>query len=86
MVTGLYRYLRNPMYAAVIAVILGQAVLFSDGRLIGYGALFWLVCHLFVVAYEEPTLALTFGSEYTSYRAHVPRWIPRLVPWRTHGG
>jgi protein-S-isoprenylcysteine O-methyltransferase Ste14 len=85
-VTGLYRYLRNPMYAAVIAVILGQAVLFSDGRLIGYGALFWLVCHLFVVAYEEPTLALTFGSEYTSYRAHVPRWIPRLVPWRTHGG
>ena len=84
-VTGLYRYLRNPMYAAVVAVILGQAVLFGDGRLIGYGALFWLVCHLFVVAYEEPTLALTFGSAYASYRANVPRWIPRLVPWRVQG-
>ena len=81
-VTGLYRYVRNPMYVAVIAVILGQAVLFGDVRLIGYGALFWLACHLFVVAYEEPTLERTFGPEYSSYRANVPRWVPRLLPWR----
>jgi protein-S-isoprenylcysteine O-methyltransferase Ste14 len=54
--TGLYCYVRNPMYVSVLAVILGQALQFGDWRLVVYGALFWLVCHLFVLGYEEPTL------------------------------
>src|SRR4030095_6144765 len=66
-VTGLYRHVRNPIYLAVVAIILGQAVLFSDFRLVLYGALLWLGFHLFVVAYEEPTLQDTFGSEYEAY-------------------
>ena len=82
-VTGLYRYVRNPMYVAVAAAILGQAILLGDWRLLIYGGLFWLACHVFVVAYEEPTLARTFGAEYEAFRANVPRWIPRLMPWRT---
>jgi protein-S-isoprenylcysteine O-methyltransferase Ste14 len=81
-VTGLYRYVRNPMYVSVLAVILGQAILFADWRLLPYGALFWLACHLFVITYEEPTLAATFGAAYEGYRANVPRWLPRLTPWR----
>jgi len=81
-VTGLYRYVRNPIYIAVVAVILGQALLFGDERLLSYGALFWLACHVFVVTYEEPTLKRTFGMEYETFLANVPRWIPRLTPWR----
>ena len=81
-VTGLFRYVRNPIYIAVVAVILGQALLFGDGRLLWYGALLWLAFHVFVVIYEEPTLEQTFGAEYDSFRANVPRWIPRLTPWR----
>ena len=81
-VTGLYRYVRNPMYVAVVAAILGQAVLFGAWGLILYGALFWLACHAFVVVYEEPTLERTFGAEYESFRANVPRWLPRFTPWR----
>src|SRR5262249_58833707 len=80
--TGLYRYVRNPMYVAVVAVILGQALLFSDWRLLWYAALFWLTCHIFILVYEEPTLKQTFGAEYEDFRANVPRWIPRLTPWR----
>jgi len=80
-VTGLYRYVRNPMYLAVAAIILGQGLLLADERLIVYAALFWISCHLFVVAYEEPTLRQTFGAEYEAYRANVPRWIPRRTPW-----
>ncbi len=80
--TGLYRYVRNPIYVAVVAVILGQALLFGDGRLLWYGALFWLACHVFVVVYEEPTLERTFGAEYAAFRANVPRWMPRLTPWQ----
>jgi protein-S-isoprenylcysteine O-methyltransferase Ste14 len=81
-VTGPYRYVRNPMYIAVVAIIFGQAFLFGDGHLLWYGALFWLACHLFVVMYEEPTLKRIFGMEYETFRANVPHWIPRLTPWR----
>jgi len=80
-VTGLYRYVRNPMYVAVAAIILGQALLFGDWRLFVYGALFCLVCHLFIIAYEEPTLQKSFGPEYELFQANVPRWIPRLTAW-----
>jgi protein-S-isoprenylcysteine O-methyltransferase Ste14 len=70
------------MYVAVIAIILGQAVLFGDWRLVVYGAVFWLATHLFVVTYEEPKLEQMFGAEYEAFRAGVPRWIPRMTPWR----
>ncbi len=82
-VTGLYRHVRNPMYVAVVAVILGQAILFGDGRLMTYGVFMWLAFHAFVLTYEEPVLAQSFGAEYEDFRANVPRWIPRLTPWRT---
>jgi len=82
-VTGLYRYVRNPIYVALVAVILGQAILFGDQRLLWYGVLLWLSFHAFVVGVEEPTLVSEFGSEYEDFRANVPRWIPRLTPWRT---
>jgi len=84
-VRGLYLYVRNPMYVANLAVILGQALLFGDWRLVLYAALFWVACHVFVVAYEEPALAQTFGPEYQAFRANVPRWIPRLTAWRNDG-
>jgi protein-S-isoprenylcysteine O-methyltransferase Ste14 len=82
-VTGLYRYVRNPMYVAVVAVILGQGILFGDWRLLIYGGLMWLAFHAFVLAYEEPVLAESFGAQYEDFRANVPRWVPRLSPWRT---
>jgi protein-S-isoprenylcysteine O-methyltransferase Ste14 len=82
-VTGLYRYVRNPIYVAVVAVILGQGILFGDWRLLAYGAFMWLAFHLFVLAYEEPVLAESFGAQYEDFRANVPRWIPRLFPWRS---
>jgi protein-S-isoprenylcysteine O-methyltransferase Ste14 len=80
-VTGLYRYVRNPIYVAVVAIIVGQALLFGVSGLVLLGAVFWLAFHLFVVAYEEPTLQGTFGAEYEVYRANVPRWVPRVTPW-----
>ena len=82
-VTGLYRYVRNPIYVALVAIILGQALLMGDWRLIVYGALLWLFFHVFVVAYEEPTLELTFGREDEAFPAAVPRWIPRMTPLRS---
>ena len=81
-VTGSYRFVRNPMYVAVLALVFGQALWFSDPGVLGYGLGLWLVVHLFVVGYEEPTLRRTFGARYDAYRGAVRRWIPRLTPWR----
>jgi protein-S-isoprenylcysteine O-methyltransferase Ste14 len=81
-VQGLYRYVRNPMYVAVAALILGQGLLFGNLPVLEYGAAVWLAFHVFVLAYEEPTLRATFPEEYARFCAHVPRWIPRLRPWQ----
>ena len=55
--------------------------LLSLAALLAYGLAVWLVVHLFVVGYEEPTLLRAHGDEYAAFRANVPRWIPRLRPW-----
>src|SRR5262245_22296210 len=57
-----------------------SGVLFADWHLLGYGALIWLFFHIVVIAYEEPTLCQSYGAEYESYCANVPRWLPRLTP------
>ena len=82
-VTGLYRYVRNPMYIAVVSAILGQGLLFGNVTLLEYGGLVWLVFHIFVLVYEEPALRASFGPEYKMFCAAVPRWVPRLTPWRS---
>jgi protein-S-isoprenylcysteine O-methyltransferase Ste14 len=81
-VTGWYRYVRNPMYVAVVSIILGQGLLFGNVAVLEYGAGAWLVAHLFVLAYEEPTMRSTFSEEYKQFCTNVPRWIPRLTAWR----
>lgn len=81
-VKGLYRFVRNPMYVAVVSIVLGQALFFGSLAVLAYGVCAWLPMHIFVVLYEEPTLRRTFAAEYEEYCAHVPRWIPRLTPWK----
>ena len=80
---GLYRYVRNPMYLAVGAIVVGQALLLGRAVLLAYGALFAVLVEAFVRWYEEPTLARRFGARYEAYRQAVPRWWPRTRPW--HG-
>jgi len=81
-ITGFYRYVRNPMYVSVVSAILGQGLVLGNMWLLKYSGLVWLLFHLFVLGYEEPTLRDTFGSEYEAFCTGVPRWIPRLTPWR----
>jgi protein-S-isoprenylcysteine O-methyltransferase Ste14 len=81
-VGGLYRYVRNPMYLAVTAAILGQALLLWQPVLLVYAAAVWLTCALFVIGYEEPALRRQFGARYETYRRNVPAWLPRSRPWR----
>lgn len=79
---GLYRYVRNPMYLAVVAAITGQALMLGQSILLGYAVAVWITTAAFVRCYEEPALARQFGAQYQAYRRGVPAWRPRTRPWK----
>jgi protein-S-isoprenylcysteine O-methyltransferase Ste14 len=81
-VTGVYRFVRNPMYLSVLTIILGQALLFGSWGLVIYAVIVFAAVVAFVKAYEEPTLTDRYGEQYLDYRRNVRGWWPRLTPWR----
>jgi protein-S-isoprenylcysteine O-methyltransferase Ste14 len=81
-VRGLYWYVRNPMYLAVLTVITGQALLLSRPVLLSYAAAVAAAFIAFVHGYEQPTLARRYGAQYQAYRRAGPGWWPRLPPAR----
>jgi protein-S-isoprenylcysteine O-methyltransferase Ste14 len=81
-VEGAYRHVRNPMYVAVLALVLGQVFLFASWGLFAYLVVLGLTVHAFVRTYEEPTLREAYGLPYDEFCANVPRWLPRPTPWR----
>ena len=83
-VTGLYRFTRNPMYNGVLAMLLGEAWLFDSVEVLRYAAGFLVTAHCFVVFYEERTLRSRFGESFRSYRAAVPRWGFTFTPYSDH--
>jgi len=85
-VGGVYRHVRNPMYVAVLATLVGQGLLLGQLGLLLYAAALWLIAAAFVRWYEEPTLARRFGANYEAYQRAVPAWWPRLHPWKPSEG
>jgi protein-S-isoprenylcysteine O-methyltransferase Ste14 len=77
-VGGPFQRVRNPGYVAVVAMIVGQGLLFASRAVLAYAAAIAVVFHVFVLLYEEPTLRRQFGAEYDDYCRRVPRWMPRL--------
>lgn len=72
---GLYRFTRNPMYIGVLTVIAGEALFFKSIALVIYALAVWLLFHLRVTLYEEPTLKTLFGESFDDYCRRVPRWL-----------
>ena len=77
-VRGLYRFVRNPMYVGVLAIVFSKAIFFGSALTAIYGAALWLMFHVFVLFYEEPTLRRLFGESYEQYCREVGRWWPRM--------
>ena len=75
-VTGLYKYVRNPMIIGVLMVLPGEAIAVLSLSILLWMFIFFLINHLFFLLYEEPNLEKRFGEEYSSYKKRVPRWIP----------
>jgi len=80
-VSGMYRYVRNPMYVGVLTAVAGETLLFESRSMVVYWVLLALGFNFFVLLYEEPTLERRYGEEYARYKRNVRRWLPRLRPW-----
>jgi protein-S-isoprenylcysteine O-methyltransferase Ste14 len=75
-VRGPYRFVRNPMYLGAGLALVGAALYYQTAALVAYAAAFLVIMHLFVIAYEEPTLRETFAGDYDAYCRQVRRWWP----------
>ena len=75
-IRGPYRFVRNPMYIGAGMTLGGAALFYQSLSISIYTGLFFLITHLFVLLYEEPTLRRTFGDEYEAYFRRVRRWWP----------
>ena len=80
-VVGFYRFVRNPMYIAVVTLVVGWSLAAGSRLLACYGALLAIGFHLRVICHEEPRLRRQFGAEWAAYSVSVARWLPRLSPW-----
>jgi protein-S-isoprenylcysteine O-methyltransferase Ste14 len=80
-VSGLYRYVRNPMYVGVLTSLAGEALLFGSRDMVIYLLSVGLLIHFFVFFYEEPVLARRHPADYPVYKRNVSRWLPRRAPW-----
>ena len=77
-VTGFYRYVRNPIYVGVMLIFLGHFLWSGYWSLLLYALLSFIGVHFFIILYEEPTLKKKFGAAYEEYLRRVPRWIPHF--------
>ena len=75
-VSGLYQYVRNPMYVAVITTLLGETIYFGSAAILLEAGLFAIIVNVYIACYEEPTLRKQFGEEYEKYTQKVRRWMP----------
>lgn len=84
-VAGPYRYVRNPMIAGVILIIIAESLVFPSLLLAEWAAAFFVINAIYFPLIEEPQLASRFGDEYRQYKRHVRRLIPRIQPWKDDG-
>ena len=82
-VVSLYSHVRNPMILSLIILQVGEAVLFASNGIAVLAILNFVINTIYFIYSEEPGLEKRFGEEYIEYKKNVPRWIPRLTPWRT---
>jgi protein-S-isoprenylcysteine O-methyltransferase Ste14 len=79
---GIYRYVRNPMIMGVLTVLIGESIAIMSLKIAIWALVFFITNNVYFVIYEEPDLEKRFGKEYINYKKNVPRWIPRLNPFK----
>ncbi len=81
-IAGMYGYVRNPMILGVLTVLIGESISILSFRILIWAVCFFLINTIWFLGFEEPSLEKKFGKEYLQYKKNVPRWIPKLKPFK----
>ena len=81
-ITGPYAYVRNPMITGIVLILLGEALMLFSWAIALWTVIFLIINMFYFALSEEPGLRKRFGQEYEEYSRNVPRYIPRLTPWK----
>jgi len=81
-VSGIYSYVRNPMITGVMVALLGESLALHSRNIFIWLIIFFVINYIYFIFSEEPALAARFGDAYLEYKRNVPRWLPRITPWR----
>lgn len=81
--SGPYRYCRNPMYVGILTILAGEALLYRDLRVLFFLFAMAVLFNIFILGYEERALGRQFGEAYARYCEAVPRWIPNWSGFKT---
>jgi len=84
-IRGLYKYCRNPMITGVLLMLAGEALFFNARGIMVWTCMFFMMNTMFFIFKEEPDMLARFGEPYREYKKHVPRWLPRLTPYKGEG-
>jgi protein-S-isoprenylcysteine O-methyltransferase Ste14 len=82
-ITGMYRYVRNPMIIGVLIVLIGESTAILSLPVFIWAIIFFIINNIFFLLYEEPNLEKKFGATYKNYKKNVPRWLPRLKSYKS---
>lgn len=80
-ISGPYAYVRNPMISSVLTILVSESLIFHSSPIAWWAFIFFIINNVYFMLSEEPGLRNRFGEDYTEYKKHVPRWLPRTTPW-----
>ncbi len=80
-VSGPYRYVRNPMLLGMVLIVFGEALYTQSPGIFCYLAAFFLFLNLIMIPGEECRLEERFGESYLRYKSKIRRWLPTASPY-----
>ncbi|HVI46031.1 MAG TPA: isoprenylcysteine carboxylmethyltransferase family protein [Chitinophaga sp.] len=81
-ISGPYRHCRNPMISGVLLILISETLLLHSTNLLITSVLFFVINTLYFIYSEEPGLEERFGEDYRRYKRQVPRWVPKMSPYK----
>jgi protein-S-isoprenylcysteine O-methyltransferase Ste14 len=81
-IKGMYAYVRNPMIIGVLIALIGESIAILSLNIFIWAVIFFIINNIYFLAYEEPNLERRFKDDYREYKRNVPRWIPKLNPFK----
>ncbi len=83
-VSGPYRYVRNPMLLGMVLIVLGEALFTESPGIFTYLAAFFIFLNFIMIPGEERRLEERFGGSYLRYKSKIHRWLPATSPYENN--